>query len=204
MVKDHQKANLAIVILAAGSSSRMKAVKQLLPWEGTTLLGTVIEQALKSSIQHVYVVLGANYKLINKEIQKYPITILKNSEWELGMGTSISYVFKHFSENKINFDGVMIVLGDQPFVDCQYLNELVVAFNKNNQEKIIATNYLNKTGVPAIFPPNNYEQLHQLKEDFGARKILNSNSDNIYIINNEKVIIDIDTDDEYKEALKLN
>ena len=60
----------AILILAAGSSSRMGKPKQLLPYKHTTLLGWTIEQALNLKTSTVYCILGANFDLIRKEIEK--------------------------------------------------------------------------------------------------------------------------------------
>ena len=54
-----EKNKLAVLILAAGASSRMGKPKQLLPWKNTTLLGHAIAQAKKVSTA-VFVVLGAN------------------------------------------------------------------------------------------------------------------------------------------------
>ncbi len=56
--------NIAVVILAAGESSRMKQAKQLLPWGTSTLLGNAIKEALESNSEKVYVVLGAKVPII--------------------------------------------------------------------------------------------------------------------------------------------
>ena len=62
-----KKGNIAMVILAAGAATRMQAIKQLLPWKKTTLLGNAIEQGLQSNVDKVYVVLGANASKIKKK-----------------------------------------------------------------------------------------------------------------------------------------
>ena len=46
---------IAVLILAAGASTRMGTIKQLLPWAKTNLLGHAIEQA-KNITDHVYAV----------------------------------------------------------------------------------------------------------------------------------------------------
>ena len=49
----------AIILLAAGTSSRLGKPKQLLAYKGTTLLTHSIQVALGSMAQRVVVVLGA-------------------------------------------------------------------------------------------------------------------------------------------------
>lgn len=196
--------NDALVILAAGASTRMNDVKQLLPWKSSTLLGNAIEQALKSESRFVYVVLGANFELIKKEIEKYPVTILKNKNWKSGMGSSISCAFKYFLENNLTFNGALISLADQPFITYTYLNKLIKCYSENDSKYIVSTKYLNKGGVPAIFPPRCFNQLSNLTKEFGAKEILNSSVDTIYTINNKASLFDIDTEDDFNKASILN
>ena len=70
--------NIAIVILAAGASKRMGSPKQLLKWGNESLLTHAINKALNVKNSEVIVVLGANHGSIQKEIEQFPITILKN------------------------------------------------------------------------------------------------------------------------------
>ena len=51
---------VAILVLAAGASSRMKTPKQLLKIGNQTLLELVLEKAKALTSLHVYCVLGAN------------------------------------------------------------------------------------------------------------------------------------------------
>ncbi len=48
------------IILAAGSSTRMKKQKLLLPFKGKTIIETVIENAVSTVGKNVMVVLGSN------------------------------------------------------------------------------------------------------------------------------------------------
>lgn len=50
---------IAMLILAAGGSSRMEGIKQLLSWNNSTLLGSAITTGLNSDVKDVFVVLGA-------------------------------------------------------------------------------------------------------------------------------------------------
>jgi len=150
--------HIAHIILAAGSSSRMGSPKQLLPWKS----GSLIEHELRKSMQieqlTTYVVLGANFEIIKKEITHFPVHVLRNENWHLGMGTSISFGVQHILNAKRMYDALLITLVDQPFVDIEHLNSLILGYTQN-QDKIIATEMKDVMGVPAIFPKEYFEEL---------------------------------------------
>lgn len=191
--------NIITIILAAGSSKRMGAIKQLLPWGNTTLAGHAIEQALNSEASEVYVVLGAHYEQIKKEIGNFPVTIIKNENWESGMGTSISVAVNYILNNNIHAGGLLITLSDQPLINYTHLNSLIETFKKGQYNCISAVQYGGKHGVPAIFPKTYFKLLSTLDQDFGARNILNS-SIPVLSTSFDQINIDLDTDKEYREA----
>ncbi|MGE0688024.1 MAG: NTP transferase domain-containing protein, partial [Dehalococcoidia bacterium] len=49
---------ISAIILAAGESSRMGRLKQLLPWDGTTLLDWQVREARAAGVDDVVIVLG--------------------------------------------------------------------------------------------------------------------------------------------------
>jgi molybdenum cofactor cytidylyltransferase len=187
----------AILILAAGESSRMGESKQLLPIGETTLLGRAIEGALKSKTDKVYCVVGANSDAIQKSIQHYAIEIIHNNYYQLGLSSSIIEGVKYL-ESK-NYDAILMMLGDQPKVDIQYLNQLIDELNKQ-PSKIIASSYAGISGVPAIFPKSYFKQLLHLKGDKGANPVLNSPKTEVIKIDSTK-LKDIDTKEDYLDFL---
>ena len=187
----------AILILAAGSSTRMGEPKQLLPFKNTTLLGNTIEQAKNSKADSVFCVLGANEKAIKKSIEHFNIETIFNPEYKSGLSTSISIGINYLQNN---YDAILIMLADQPKVNSNYLNELLTLSNKN-PKKIITTSYKKEVGVPTIFPKNFYINLMELKGDSGAKKILQNNISNLITIKRITPFIDIDTKEQYKSFL---
>jgi len=193
MKEPHQKT--AIIVLAAGSSSRMGAIKQLLPWKKTTLIGHAIEQALFSKAEEVYVVLGANNELISKEIDKENVIILINKNWALGMGTSISCAMDFILNSNVKYDAVIITLVDQPLVDVKHINKLIDNIINNN---IIASKYQNKAGVPAIFSAKYFLELKNLNGNIGARGLIEIHKDQVKILDVLEKVQDIDNMATYK------
>ncbi len=195
-----QNPRIAQIILAAGASSRMGEPKQLLPWKGITLIGHAISQSLAIEKVSTYVVLGANYDLIYKQINHFPITILRNQNWELGMGSSIQIGVKTILENNYLFDAVLISVIDQPLIQLSHYDDLITKFIKDSPP-IVASDLGSRIGVPAIFSKAIFEELMQLQEDYGARYIVKKYLNEVKIIPLANQGIDIDTKEQYQKMV---
>ncbi|MCB0374081.1 MAG: nucleotidyltransferase family protein [Muricauda sp.] len=193
--------SLHILLLAAGASTRMgETVKQLLPWNNTTLLGHAIEQAVKIS-QKLTVVLGANAEIIQPTITA-DVEVIINPDWEMGMGTSISFGTHHVLKSKNESNGILILLADQPFLDADYLSELKNEFETGNY-KIVGTNYGKRVGVPAIFEASLFSELTGLHQDVGAKKIIERQKEYTKALDAKGRELDIDTINNYNQLFDL-
>ncbi len=177
--------------------------KQLLPWKNTFLLSHTINNALQLGSSKTVVVLGANYKRIKAEIQQETIQIVFNADWKNGLGSSIAFGVKYIMRN-YNVDGVLITLADQPLIDATYLNTLIGSF-KMGKKQIVASNYGNeKLGVPALFDSCYFEELSELNQDKGAKKVIENHLENVLALNAKHFISDIDTMEDYKRLYNEN
>ena len=186
---------IAALILAAGMSSRMGTAKQLLPYKQNTLLGWAIEHAVKSEVNTVYCVLGANATEIASSISKYPIETIHNPNYQNGLSSSIISGIEYIKA--LDYDAVLMLLCDQPNVDATYINTLLSKF-KSNPNYIVASSYKNRKGVPAVFPKEQFSNLLNLKDDKGAKLLLNSTDSSVITVETPIDLFDIDTPDDYK------
>ena len=191
--------NTAILILAAGSASRMGKMKQLLPYKNTTLLEWAIEQAQKSIVKNVFCVLGAHKEAIEKQLTTKPIEVIYNPNYKNGLSTSIVEGINLLQKH--NFDNALIMLADQPHVTSEYLNSLIET-SKKNPSNIIASSYQESAGVPAVFPKNYFNELLNLKGDKGAKSFLLQHNDDVIKVNSHQNLLDIDTPEDYQHLLK--
>jgi molybdenum cofactor cytidylyltransferase len=189
---------IAIIILAAGSSSRMGAIKQLLPWKGTTLLGYAIDHARATEASEVVVVLGANADKIKASIAERGISILQNNKWKSGMGSSISCGMQYVLAENEYCKGALVMLCDQPMINTAYLQKLMATFRKEKFE-LVGTQYGNKVGTPAIFGRSYFASLVDLEGDSGAQDILNDKNGKCVSLEANGLTLDIDTRDDYEK-----
>lgn len=187
---------VAVLILAAGSSSRMKTPKQLLKIGNKTLLEIVLEKAKFIFEEPVFCVLGANEKLIRKTINTKNIEFIYNKNYLEGLSTSIVSGIKYLEKTSNHFDGIMILLADQPAIDSVYLKNLLHLF-QTNKNSLIASKYQDKVGVPAIFPKEYFNELKLLKGDEGAKKIIIKNKKDTIYSSLTSNFTDIDTKKDY-------
>lgn len=146
----------AILILAAGNSTRMRRPKQLLPFGESHLLGAVIDHALKAGFDPVFCVLGANYEAIAKTLDPQSLTLVFNENWRAGLGSSIANGVGFIKQNHPEIEAILIILADQPLVDPNYLNQMS-ALREKHPDTVIASDYGGFYGVPALFTKGYFE-----------------------------------------------
>jgi len=191
---------LAILILAAGKASRMGTVKQLLKVNGVSLLENAISNSKKLENSTVVCILGAHAAEIKKTIALKSVAFTINKDYAQGLSSSIIAGIKYLQEQNILFDGIFIQLADQPAIELAYYQEMTALFSKE-KTKIIAANYGNKYGVPAIFPKAFINDLLKITGDKGAKEFLQENRKEIVSPEVTVNLLDIDTPEEYKNYI---
>jgi molybdenum cofactor cytidylyltransferase len=171
--------------------------KQLLAWGDGTLLTHAIKTAIDSRAGKVYVVLGDKEEEHRRSIGSLPVTIVANPSWKNGMGSSLK---AGITASKDHSDAVVVMVCDQPLVTSQHLNHLITHFEKSGQE-IIASKYGDVVGVPALFDKKMFEEILQLDDDAGARKLIDKHKDGSAFVFLKFGENDIDTYDDYLKSL---
>lgn len=189
--------------MAAGTSSRMKAIKQLLPWGNTTLIGNALRNAQNANATTVLTVLGAYREEIKRATDFKSSETIYNPHWKMGLGNSIASGTKHLLRQDPDYDGILVMLTDQPLIDDQYLNALIQNFSKS-KHSIAATKYNKRVGVPAIFGKVHFEALLALNSDFGAKEIIKTHINDVLSLSPNGKEVDIDTLEEYERVKKSN
>jgi len=194
--------NCGVVILAAGSSSRLGRPKQLLPYKEKKLLQHSIDVALDAAVRTVVVVLGANFSIIKKEINVHSASIVINDNWQEGMASSIRCGVNALMEINPVIDAAIFMVCDQPHVSAALLQNLLTK-QKETQLPIVASMYANAVGIPALFHESLFNELLQLKGDVGAKKMMNKFPDLVATIPFPQGETDMDTIEDF-QALQDN
>ncbi len=186
--------NFAIIVLAAGQSSRLGQMKQLLPVKGKSLIEVQLALALKVT-KNVYCVLGYQAEQLASRIDHLPITTIINSNWAGGMASSIASGVKAL---RLGTEAVMIVLVDQWQLTANDLMHHRDHWQSHKDAIVVAQDKISaeskeKIGPPVIFPNNYFTELTQLIGKQGAKSILDTYQNALLKIPLASAFIDIDT-----------
>ncbi len=196
-VKECASADITgIIILAAGASTRLGTPKQLLNFEGKTLLNRILETAKKTQLKTV-VVLGSNAEKIQKTIKDPSIDIVVNENWKIGMSSSIKTGLKTLLKIEPDLSTVILLLCDQPFITNDTILRLIRTQSENTNS-IVACEYGNTIGTPALFTKEIFEELLNLEGDKGAKPLIKKYKDtNLSLISAPEAAFDIDTMEDF-------
>ncbi|GAB3934624.1 nucleotidyltransferase family protein [Mucilaginibacter myungsuensis] len=194
--------NIGIIILAAGSSSRMGEPKQFLQYKGKSLLRHAVETA--SAIRRkgpIIVVTGALHDELFKECAGLQVGVAHNTNWQTGISSSIHTGLRALARSYPDVKGALVLLCDQPLITSAHLDNLTDIFAHKGYQSIVATSFADTVGSPAIFGREMFERIYQLKGDKGARQILLEPDVKLATVPFKPAAIDIDTKEDY-EGLK--
>jgi molybdenum cofactor cytidylyltransferase len=180
------------IVLAAGGSSRFGQAKQLLAFQGESLVRRAVRSAVDGGCVSVSVVVGDAPDRIETELRETPAFIVENGEWQRGLGTSIRCGLRHQLKSWPELGGVLLLVCDQPFVDAGVIKSLVTQW-ENSRKVIVACRYANTLGVPALFDRACFEDLLALSDKSGAKALIESHNGGVASVEFEKGAIDIDT-----------
>lgn len=192
---------IGIIILAAGASTRLGQPKQLLTYQGKSLIRHITEVAINSQCRPVVVVLGADAEIIEPHLINLDVHIVHNHQWSTGMASSIRCGLNAIGAIASEIESIVLMLCDQPFVFPDLINQLVARYQATNSI-VVASEYAGILGVPTIFHKTLFSDLALLQGDIGAREIIRQHYSNCSSIHFAEGVIDVDTLEDYEQLHK--
>ena len=163
----------AVVILAAGSSSRLGYAKQLVHFRGKMLLQHSIDAASHFQFCSNTVVVGARAHEILEHTELKIFSAVINEDWEEGMASSIRLGLKHAIDKVKDLEHIIVLLADQPFVNVQVIENLIS------------------------------KHIEQITADQGAKKLLKDQNFKYNTVKFDQGTIDVDTAEDVMRLKQL-
>jgi molybdenum cofactor cytidylyltransferase len=182
--------DLAVVILAAGGSTRLGQPKQLVMHAGKTLLARAVEEALAAKLGPVVVVLGARATEMRTVLADYAVEAVENPQWETGLGSSIVAGVAAIAPRTVA--GVLLMLCDQPGLGAEHLATLGAVWRTHGGH-IACSLYGEVRGVPAVFGRAIFPELLALGGTRGAQAVIGRDADRVCTLEFPAGLWDIDT-----------
>lgn len=183
--------DVAVLVLAAGASTRFGSLKPLADVGGMPLLARVISEIQQWAPGKIVVVLGAKAHLVRKVVP-IDIEIVLCSDWESGMSTSLAA-------------GIAAVASDAAVARCAVMMGDTLGVTAADAGRVLAVSAMYPDivmqatlgGVPShpvVFPRELFDSLRELSGDSGARDLLASGEVDVVAVPLESSTpIDVDT-----------
>ena len=183
-------ADLTALVLAAGASSRMGRPKPLVSLLGKPLLARILETVRTIHPAEIVVVLGAAADEVRSGVDLRGTTVVVNPEFTEGMGSSL----RHGAATAKSTGPLLIVLGDQPFVNAATLQALLQR-HASGGAKILVPTFQGVRGNPILLDHTLLPELDSIRGDIGCRAIFPGHTADLVEVpvSDPGILIDVDT-----------
>ena len=171
--------------------------KQLLPLGNKPVIRHCLDNLVAAGIKDIVVALSQRESQILNSMKDLPVWIVFNENPESEMAESVRIGLRTLTDSSA---GVLVHLPDHPLVSAGTLKSIVQCYLET-PDKIIVPLYKGKKGHPSLFPK---PVIDEIFVGLTLRDIIKRDSSRIKFLNvdDEGVILDIDTKKDYDEILK--
>ncbi|MBL6617807.1 MAG: molybdopterin-binding/glycosyltransferase family 2 protein [Reyranella sp.] len=188
---------VAVLVLAAGRSTRMGSNKMLADAEGQPLVMHAVKAALASQAVEVVVVLGNMADEVRAAIEKAipaksRLRFVVNPDFAEGLSTSVRTGIGALGKD---IDAAVVQLGDMPGVSAPLLDRLMAAFSPVEGRSICVPTVGGKRGNPVLWARRFFPEMATLSGDSGAKHLIGEHADLVCEVEmtGEAAVTDIDT-----------
>lgn len=192
-----QAPKVAIVLLAAGRSTRMGGPnKMLADADGQPLVVHAVKAALASQAVEIVVVLGNMADEVKAAITAAVPTVrlrfTVNPDFTQGISTSVRTGIAALGKD---IDAAIVQLGDMPGVTSNMLDRLMAAFSPVEGRSICVPTVAGKRGNPVLWARRFFTEMIKVEGDTGAKHLIGEHADQVCEVemSGEAAITDIDT-----------
>lgn len=156
----------AVVVLAAGGSTRLGQPKQLLTRDGETLVHRTVRLALETAPTQALVVVGADGDAIAAGVADLDCEVVGNRGWRTGLAGSLATASELL---RTDVRCVLVLVCDQPGLERHHLDALLEGA-RATEAGCAATVHGDALGVPAVVPRAWFDLMHAAGDrGFGLR-----------------------------------
>ena len=192
---------VAAAVLAAGQSRRMgRRNKMTLKLGEHSIVEAVVAELVQAKINHVVVVTGYDAAAVTSVLENYPVKIVHNAEYEHGLSTSLRTAVASLPPE---IGGVLVCLGDMPFIKSAYIDTLLETFDPASGRTICVPTYKGKRGNPVLWSRHFFQEMMEVRGDVGAKHLIGDYEQYVTEVEipDPAVIIDLDTPQAYEQFI---
>jgi CTP:molybdopterin cytidylyltransferase MocA len=189
---------LAALVLAAGASSRMRELKPLLPFAGSTVLERAVRTFLDAGVRNVSVVVGHQGDRLRPVAEALGVRCVLNPGFERGMYSS---VVAGISSLAPDVAGVFVLPADMPAVRGRTVELLARVFRRTDSA-VVYPLFRGRRGHPPLVSRRVFAAIVEGSGVGGLRQVLERYDEEACAVRvlDEGVALDLDTPADYRSA----
>lgn len=180
---------VAVVVLAAGRSSRMGANKLVAPLGDSSVIAHVVDAIARAELAPPIIVLGNEALLVRAALAGRAATFVDAPDFAAGLSQSLRSGIEALAPGT---RAAMICLGDMPFMPSPLLAAMAAMADT---DRIIAPRRDGRIGNPIVWGSAFFDSLTRLTGDAGARSLLADHGKQLSFIewDDDGIFLDVDT-----------
>ena len=196
-----RSARVVAIVLAAGRGTRMGVQKVLLPLGRRALVQRVVDAALGSRATETIVVVGHEAGSVVQVLRDRPVTFVVNPDHAQGMSTSLH---AGLGAVRPGCDAAVFLLGDQPFVTPAVIDRLIERFVESG-EWVVRPVLGDRQIHPVLMSAALFPEIIGQRGDVGGRAVARRHPERVGLVavDDVRLDLDVDTDEDYETALQL-
>ena len=197
-MREDKTGRVAGIILAAGMSTRMGQLKQLLPLGGRAAIEWIAEIAGRR-LDEVVVVLGHRAEEIAPVLAAYPVRWVVNADYQTGMLSSVQCGLRAVDRTA----DYLICLGDQPRLSGAVVEQVLQA-RKQIGAGIIIPTANGKRGHPVLIRNAYRAEILGLSPNIGLNAVTRGHHEDTCAlpVAEAAILTDMDTPADYQRELE--
>jgi CTP:molybdopterin cytidylyltransferase MocA len=196
---------LAVLILAAGRSTRMGRSKPLLPHGVTphqTFLGHLVEVVRAAGLSDIYVIGRPDDVELRAEVKKVAATFIQNPRADDGQLSSLQTGLSAVEAAAgAQLEAVMVMPADVPLIRADTVRRMIAAAGAS-AATILRAAHQGRHGHPVVFKRPVFAELHAADPAVGAKAVVRADPSRVEEVEVEDagVTLDVDTPIDYLRA----
>jgi len=180
------------IMLAAGLSSRMGDWKMLLPWQGSTVLDSALDNALAFCDRVILVTGFRAAELRQRYAGRSAIQLCHNARYQAGMFSSV-----RCGVAALTGDRFFVVPGDMPAIDAAIYAQLW----RHQSCGCLLPSYAGRNGHPVLLPFALAAYIAAAPEESNLRALIRACGYTSVPVESQAIHWDIDTPEQYRQRV---
>ena len=185
---------IAMIVLAAGRSSRMAPQHKLLVTDraGKPMVARVVDNLLAAPGRPLIVVLGHRQDEVRAALGGRPVTLVEAPDWDAGLSASLR---AGIAAAPAEARAAIVCLGDMPLVTARTIERLMAAYDPDEGRLIVAPTWQGELGNPVLWDRRFFPEMMALTGDRGARSLMERHAEHLTTVamDDDAVLRDVDT-----------